>query len=112
MIVSQQDIGLIQRQYAQVNRLKLRREFAGTGSSSNDRGIYFYHSIALVENIPATNQADHLMLLELGWRQGVEIKRCTQYIEIKKCWQWYGRRLWLQDQMDRENIARGEIIKK
>lgn len=101
MIVSQRDIALIGGRHAVRARRKLRAVFVQTGADAEARGHYFDRFILMAEGIIGSRDSDHLMLLELGWQQGVGLDGCAQFQEVTRRGKWYGRRLWLEDQLDR-----------
>lgn len=103
MILSQQDIAAIQDRHARRASRKLRQAFAGEGPLAEPRGRYFDHFFPVADSLIGMSDQDHLVLLELGWLQGLALDQSPQFQEAQRRGKWYGRRLWLQDQLDRLN---------
>ncbi len=101
MKLSGHDLALIAGHHARQLRRRLRIEFAGDGDDAEARGHYFDVNIAVAESLPASIPEDHLVLLELGWLQRCAVKDSPQFRECQARGKWYGRRMWLQDQLER-----------
>ena len=101
MNLTQFEIEGLQNHFTRRRHRKLRQEFVGERNNAEQRGRYFDKFIDHAEGLSGSTEADHLILLELGWLQNLPLDQCSQFKECLVRGKWYGRRFWLRNQLER-----------
>lgn len=101
MLFSHKELAQIQSHHRRRLHLKIRAEFTGEGNDADTRGRYFDAFITEAESLPSSNTIDHLIILQIGWLQRIPVGETVQFRECLARGTWYGRRLWLTDQLER-----------
>ncbi len=86
----------------------MRRTFAARDTDRRQREAYFDAWYALAKEIAGMSDPDILCLLEMGFQAGVPLSKSDDYRYVHARGRWYGRRLWIWDQMERRDLARFE----
>lgn len=77
---------------------KLRLEFITYGLEEI-MGPYFDTNIVTARHLPSMSNGDLLLLLRIGISQNIPLIITIEYQTCLKRGYWYGRRLWLQEQL-------------